>query len=228
MRIKNNNMKKILIAIIALGLIASSSKAQVIYSKPGSVSDYRDMIQIGVKLGANYTTVYDLKSDHFTTSPIFGAITGVFVAIPFGKMFGFQPEIHISQKGFNANGTFLGSSYEFKRRSTFIDVPLLLSIKPNKLLNITVGPQYSYLVKEKDVFTSEFLTLEQETELSNQDVRLNMFGFTGGIDFDFSHFVLSTRAGWDINDNNGEGTATSPRYKNMWFQSTLGFRLVNN
>jgi hypothetical protein len=143
-------------------------------------------------------------------------------------LIGFQPEILISQKGFRATGNIPGSSYDFTRTSTFVDIPLLISVKPVRFLSILAGPQYSYLVQEQDVFANNLLSNQQETEFKNAGVRRNVLSFLGGLDFDLKHFVLSTRVGWDASNNNGDGSASSPRYKNVWYQATLGFRLANN
>jgi len=31
--------------------------------------------------------------------------------------------------------------------------------------------------------------------------------------------------GWDLMKNNGDGTKTTPRYKNVWAQVSVGFRI---
>lgn len=216
-------MKKSIIASVALCILATAGIAQQTTSP-----NYRDNIQLGVKVGTNYSNVYDVKGDDFQGDPKFGLATGVFVAVPISTLIGFQPEILVSMKGFHATGSILGSQYDFTRTSTFIDVPLLISIKPTEYLNLVAGPQYSYLVKEKDVFANSMITIQQETDFQNDNVRRNLLCFIGGADIDLKHFVLSGRVGWDVSNNNGDGSATSPRYKNVWYQATLGFRLVND
>jgi hypothetical protein len=211
------------IFIATLIVIAITGKAQEQISP-----DFRDMIQLGVKVGANYSNVYNVKADEFQADSKFGLATGVFVAVPLNKFIGFQPEILISQKGFQATGNILGSKYDFTRTTTYVDIPLLLSIKPSRYLNILAGPQYSYLVKEHDVFNTGSITVEQESEFKNTDVRRNTLCFLGGLDIDMKHLVLSFRAGWDVSNNNGDGSSTSPQYQNVWYQATLGYRLVND
>jgi hypothetical protein len=44
------------------------------------------------------------------------------------------------------------------------------------------------------------------------------------IDFNLNQFVVSGRAGWDLQKNNGDGTSTNPRYKNVWYQATIGLK----
>jgi hypothetical protein len=38
------------------------------------------------------------------------------------------------------------------------------------------------------------------------------------------HTVIGARAGWDLSNNNGNGTSSTPRYKNAWVQATVGYR----
>jgi len=189
-----------------------------------SSTDNRDNLTIGLKVGANFSNVYDTKGEDFVADGKFGIAAGAFVVIPLGKVFGIQPEILYSQKGFKSSGTFLGTSYEMTRTTDFIDVPLLVSIKPVEYISILFGPQFSYLMKQKDEFTGGTLTATQEQEFDNKNLRKNILALTGGADFNIDHLVIGLRAGWDIKDNDGEGNSTSPRYKNMWYQATLGYK----
>ena len=104
---------------------------------------------------------------------------------------------------------------------------LVDELKPSSFFTIVAGPQYSYLVKQKDVFENGITTIEQENEFENDNLRKNIFCFTGGFDVNVSQLVVGARAGWDIQNNNGDGSSTTPRYKNMWYQVTLGFRFYN-
>lgn len=210
-------MKKILFIIAAVSFMAYHISAQ-------DGMDNRDLLQYGVKIGANFSNVYDSQGEQFNADPKFGLAAGGFIAIPIGKYLGVQPELLFSQKGFRANSIVLGSPVEFSRTTSFIDVPILISFKPSANFSILVGPQYSYLLKQKDVFTNSTTSVAQEQEFKNENIRKNILCFLGGIDFNMDQFVLGVRAGWDIQNNNGDGTSTNPRYKNVWYQATLGFR----
>lgn len=210
-------MKKILLIIIAIVLVTNTSFGQ---------DNLQSKFQFGIKAGANYSNIYDSQGDEFTADAKFGMAGGVFVAIPLGNVFGIQPEILYSQKGYKQTGSFLGSTYGLTRTTDYIDVPLLLSIKPISLLTIQVGPQYSFLTKQKDIFTNSLSTIEQQKEFTNNNIRKNTLCFVGGIDFNFKRIVIGTRTGWDVQNNNGNGTSTNPRYKNAFTQATLGFHLL--
>jgi hypothetical protein len=212
---KKSTMKK-MILIAAVTLITSAATAQE------NITDVRDKLIFGVKA---YSNVYDTQGEAFQANPKLGFAGGAFLAIPIGRFFGLQPEVLFSQKGFQASGRILGSPYNITRTTNFIDVPLLFAVKLSEFFTILAGPQYSYLMNQKDVFTTPNSSLEQETQFKNDNVRKNIFCITGGIDITLKHIVLGARAGWDVQNNNGDGTSTTPRYKNMWYQGTIGYRL---
>jgi hypothetical protein len=212
-------MKKILLVLITVTLFSNTSKAQEELR-----IDYRDRFMVGIKLGANYSNVYDTQGEAFQTDPKFGLATGVFFAIPINKYVGLQPEILFSQKGFKAQGRFLNSTYTLTRTTNYIDIPLLLALKASSFLTFVAGPQYSYLISQRNEFANATTTIEQEKEFDNDNIRKNMFCFTGGIDITLQHIVIGARIGVDMQENRGDGTATTPRYKNNWFQATFGYR----
>ena len=209
-------MKNSIIKFIAICLISNQVIAQD--------ADYRERVTAGLKIGANLSNVYDTEGEDFQADAKLGFAGGGFIAIPIGKYFGVQPEILISQKGFKGTGRILGSTYDFSRTTTFIDIPLLFAIKPSPFFTIVLGPQYSYLIHKKDVFTSAASTIAQETEFNNDNIRKNILCGVGGVDINVNHVVVGLRAGADFQANNGSGTATTPRYKNVWYQATVGFR----
>jgi len=206
-------MKKILIP--ALVFIASFG---------ANAQDGRDDFHLGLKIGANYSNIYDEDDDEFEADGKLGFAGGAFVAIPLGKFLGLQPEILYSQKGYRAGGTVLSTNYEYTRTLSYIDVPLQLAIKPAPGFTILVGPQYSYLVNRKDVFRSGDFSGTDSEDFENDDLRKNTLCLVGGFDFTAAGFVISPRAGIDLMNNNSDGTSTTPRYKNNWLQLTVGFR----
>lgn len=186
-------------------------------------TDNRENVQFGLKAGSNFSNVYDSRSDDFDAEGKLGFAGGVQLSIPINKFIGLQPEVLFSQKGFKGSGVFLGTDYSFKRTTSYIDIPLQIALKPSEFITILAGPQYSYLLKQKDEFNSSFFSDSQEEEFDNDNIRKNIFGFVGGLDINIMHVVLGARVGWDIMDNHGDGSSSSPRYKNVWFQATLGY-----
>jgi opacity protein-like surface antigen len=214
-------MKHFFLMIIALVVMSSS-----IYAQDTSKEETRNKFQFGLKAGANYANVYDSKGEEFRADGKFGFVGGLFIAIPIGLHVGFQPELLFSQKGFKATGRLLGTTYELTRTSNFIDVPLLLAIKPIQTLSILVGPQFSFLMKNTDKFDNNTTSFEVIREFENDNIRKNLLGILAGVDVNLNHIVLGARAGWDLYENNGDGTSSTPRYKNAWVQATIGFRIL--
>ena len=181
-------------------------------------------IAFGAKAGVNVSNVYDSQTEDFNAEAKVGFAGGAFLSIPLGKFLGVQPEILFSQKGFRAKGRIIATDYELTRTSNYVDVPLLLTLRPIPVLTIVAGPQYSYLISQKSVFKSAGATVAQTDEFENDDLRKNTLCFTGGLDITIQHVVLGLRGGWDLRNNSVNESSTTPRYKNTWLQATLGFR----
>jgi hypothetical protein len=206
------------ISIILLLLIAS---------KPvqAQIEDNRELLSFGLKAGLNLSNVWDSKGEDFVADPKYGVAGGAFVSLPLGKYLGFQPELLISQKGYKGSGSLLGFTYSNTRTTTFLDVPLLVQFKPIQYLSILAGPQFSYLLKEKNVYTFGSNSTEQEQQFNNEDPRNNILGFVVGLDLNVDMLVISARAAWDFQTNNKNSVSTTPRYKNQLLQLTVGFRI---
>lgn len=187
--------------------------------------DPREQFTFGVKAGINYSNVWDEKGQDFQADPRVGFAGGIFFGIPIGKFIGIQPELLLSQKGFQGKGTLLGTPYSYTKTTTYIDVPLLLQIKPVRFVTLLFGPQFSYLVNEKNTYTFGTNNTAQQKEFDNDNIRKNILGFAAGMDINVQHVVLSGRAGWDFQTNHGDGSSSTPRYKNQWLQLTIGFKM---
>jgi len=211
-------MNKIIICFTIVALLSNHLFSQE--------DDDRTQFQFGIKAGINFANVYDEQGDDFTADGKIGFVGGVFMAIPIVSVIGFQPEVLFSQKGFKATGSLLGNNYGLTRTTDFIDIPLLLAVKPIEQLTILAGPQFSYLLKRKDVFENAVNSVEVIDEFDNDNIRKNIFGVAFGVNLNLDKIVLGARAAWDVSTNNGDGTSQTPQYKNAWLQATVGFRFL--
>jgi hypothetical protein len=211
-----------LLSMVLLLLFPFSLSAQV--SNTGGDSDFSTVPSIGVKAGANLSNVYDAQGDDFRADAKLGLAVGAFLTLPITKYFGVQPEILFSQKGYQGSGSILGSEYSYIRSTNYIDVPIFVAIRTSQYLTILFGPQYSFLLSENYTFESDFVDVTQNEQTGNENLLRNTLCLAGGLDININRIVLSGRAGWDILKNEGDGTSTTPRYKNMWYQATIGYR----
>lgn len=83
-------MKKNILTIIAI--------ISIVYSGMAQSKSTANNLKLGLKLGANYSNVFDSKDNEFHADSKFGLALGGFVSIPFSEYFGFQPELLFSQK----------------------------------------------------------------------------------------------------------------------------------
>jgi hypothetical protein len=185
----------------------------------------QNRISIGAKAGLNISNSYDSEGDTYSADPKTGFAAGGFLHIPIGGFFGIQPEVMFSQKGYQTSGSVLGLDYSTSRTSNYLDIPILFAIKPLGLATFLIGPQYSYLLKQTTNLVTPVSNTTVVDEFTNDNIRRNTLGLVIGADINLLQFVISGRVGWDLYDNNGDGTSTTPRYKNVNGQLTLGFRL---
>lgn len=181
-------------------------------------------VSFGAKVGTNLSNVYDTSDEQMQADPKFGLALGGFMTVPIVQFLALQPEILFSQKGFQGSGTLLGTNYSFARTTNYIDIPILLAIRPSEMFSVLVGPQYSYLMSQKYVFNSILGSSLQEDDFNNENIRRNTLCLTGGADINFDKMVFGLRAGFDLMNNNGDGTSNTPRYKNLWYQATIGYK----
>lgn len=186
-------------------------------------TDSRDRMTFTLKAGLNFANIYDSRTEDFDADGKIGFVGGAAIGIPIGRFLGIQPEVLFSQKGFRGKGRLGGNTYDLTRTSNFIDVPLQLALKPFDFLTILAGPQYSYLIGQKDVFSANNLEITQQEEFDNDNIRNNIFGFVAGVDVHIRHIVIGTRFGWDLVNNHGDGSSSTPRYRNAWLQATVGY-----
>lgn len=208
--------------LFILTLFPTTSSAQIYENSYDD--DFSKTPSIGFKVGANLSNVYDTQGDEFQADSKFGLAAGAFVNLPFTRFIGLQPELLFSQKGYRGSGSVLGSEYSFARTTNYIDVPIYLAFRTGKYVNLLFGPQYSFLLSQNYTFKSDLIDISQDEQFDNENLLKNTLCISGGFDVNLSNIVLSARTGWDILSNKGDGTSTTPRYKNMWYQATVGFR----
>lgn len=187
-------------------------------------SDTRENLIFGPKIGANYSNVYDSGDAEFNADGKLGFAGGAFLAIPIGKYIGIQPELLFSQKGLTAKGNILGFGYELSRTTNYLDIPIFFALKPSEFITILAGPQFSYLLSQKDTYTNGLGSSSVLQEFNNDDARKNTLCFVGGVDINVKRIVVGARVGFDVLSNAGSGSSYTPRYKNIWAQLTVGYR----
>jgi hypothetical protein len=188
--------------------------------------DNTPQVRLGIKGGLSFATIVKTNDDSYSSDPLFGFNGGAVLQLPLGHIIAIQPEVLFSQKGYRATGTVLGSDYDYHRYLNFLDIPILLRINASKGFGIVVGPQYSYLLGTHTKFKSGDNTYQQDVNNDNDNIRKNIFGGVIGADINLDrHLFIYGRYTIDFQNNNGDGTSSTPEYKNQVFQFGLGLLL---
>ncbi len=206
------------IVTVAMIVVSASAVAQT------TIADNRENVSFGLKAGANISNVWDENQGDFEANSKVGFVGGAYMSIPLGKYLGVQPSVVYSQKGFQEQGQILGSDYTFTRTTNYIDIPVLFEFKPSPMITLVAGPQYSFLMSKKDEFTSGTLSATEFERYENENIRKNTLGALVGFDVNVNQWIISPRAGWDLQSNDGDGTSSEIRYKNQWLQLAVGYR----
>ncbi len=227
-------MKNFTILIVTFFCLSLNSQGQTILTNDTNKLlltdefDQRLKPQFGFRIGTNCSNVFDPEGAAFKTTSLIRLVAGVFFVYPINAGVGLQPEILFSQKGFKVSGKILDAPYNLTRTTNYLDVPILFAFKLTPNFTILIGPQYSYLINQQDVFDLNTTNVAQENEFAKNNIRKNMFGFSFGIDAHVNHLLLGLRAQWDVLTNTEAETSTAPIYKNALLRATIGYRFYNN
>ena len=209
-------MKKIIFFSAAL-LALSTVK---LYAQ--TTSSTSKSVRVGARAGMNLSNMVKSGNSDYSTGSKTGYNAAIFLDLPIASVFSIQPELQFSQKGYKATGTYLGSPYEYKQTTNFIEVPLLAKLKPVPGFGIVVGPQFSFLTSRKTNFTVNNASYETLVKTDNDNLRKNILGGVIGIEGGAKNFVASLRYNIDFQNNNGDGTSSTPKYKNQVISLGLG------
>lgn len=176
-----------------------------------------------IKVGISRSNVYDRKGEAFVSDGKSGFAGGVALALPLGSLLGIQPEAMFLHKGFEGAGRIHGESYLINRTTTHLDIPVQVQFKPFSWLTFLAGPQWSFVLKRNDRYNEESNVAARRT-MEESSLRENLFGTLIGFDLNFGHVVISGRSGWDVTQNNSDGSSGTPLYRNRWIIWTVGYR----
>lgn len=153
-------MKRLIVAVIIM-FIGNTAFSQGIE------------LDLGVKGGANFSNIRDLKQLGLQAKEGFNA--GVFAGVKFSDRIGLQADVLYSQQGadFGTTGNF---------DLTYVNIPIVLKyyIVKNEGFNVQIGPQYGILID--DNISAVIGGVEKKVEANDSDIS-GVIGF--GYDFAF-------------------------------------------
>jgi hypothetical protein len=206
---KRKLMTTMMLVIIKAGLFAQSPD--------------QPMVRFGLMGGLNIATMVKTNDANFQSDPLLGFNGGALLQIPLGRIIAIQPEVLYSQKGYKSTGTYLGQDYDYRRHTDFVDVPLLLKLNATENFGFVIGPQFSFLTSTRTVVKSGQNSMEQTVDNDNSNLRKNVLGGVIGFDITLErHAFIYARYTLDLQIDNGNGSPSTPEYRNQVFMMGIG------
>jgi len=211
-------MKKQLIA-----LLLSSVATIILTNKAWSQSEPR----FGIKAGANLTTLgkFDAGDETYNYDYRFGFKGGFFADLPIASELSFMPQVLYSQKGGKVTGNSGTLTGTVNTKISYLDVPLLIGIKPLPELTFSVGPQVSFLLSQSTTATlsSGSTTAITTTSTDTENFRKSLIGGNVGVGYAFNNNVgLTANYIFDF-QSIGNDDQNEPKAKNSGFGLTLDY-----
>lgn len=173
--------------------------------------------KIGAKAGANITGLNGVQFDQGFN---FGYHAGGFAEIMFSKKVGIQPEVLWSQTSLTPASSFDALRPDLASLATiklsYINIPILLTLKPVKLISFQVGPQFGILRDKNQSFTGNAASAFKSGDLS----------LLGGIQLNLLKIRLYGRYAIGLTDiKDIQNVASAEKWKSKTLQLGLGLTL---
>ncbi|MBO9203637.1 MULTISPECIES: porin family protein [Niastella] len=136
-------------------------------------------VHFGIKADLNYSS---LKGEGVNDKYSAGFQIGGFTTLNFSKHWAIQPELLYTWNPYKKGSDFLTyynntgrSAASDKINLAYISVPVLARYNVNKVISVTAGPQFGYLIYEDEDLLKEGRKAFDKTELSvNAGVQVNL------------------------------------------------------
>jgi Outer membrane protein beta-barrel domain len=140
-------------------------------------------LEMGIKAGFNCSSNEGCaKLKTLFPYPAFGPAAGTSMDFLLNNYFGVQAELLYSQNVF-FDRMNLDVPYSFTNRLSYINLPVMLQIKPYENLSVLFGPQYSLLLGNTYTYAQSSVSESVQQKCENSNVHHNIVSFTCGIDY---------------------------------------------
>jgi hypothetical protein len=175
---------------------------------------YAQGFHLGIKGGTN---IYKIDGRSFDEQFKYGYSLGGFAEINFSKHFGIQPEVMWNQANARTAdniGTVVDGATTQNITLNYLSIPLLLNIRPTKVLSILVGPQYGILINESDNLFNN----------GKNAFKKGDFSMVGGVQLNLTWFKVGARYFVGLNDI--KDVTADDKWKNQGLQLYVGIRII--
>lgn len=173
----------------------------------------------------SFDQLVDQTDGYITTRNRTAFYIGAGIELPISDIVSIEPSLLYTQRGYGIKGNLTINNMKIEAldaRATsqmhYIDLPVLLKVKPAAGLQLFAGPQVSYLVKNNlraDVAVLGFSLINSDLDITDQFNRWDV-GVTGGVGYEFANGIGISAAyerGFQRLDKNQNFKAFNEGYK---------------
>jgi hypothetical protein len=196
------NMKKKFLALSAVALLISTFS-------------FAQGFHFGVKGGAN---IFKVDGKSFKEEYQWGYNLGAWAEININDKIGIQPEVLWNQTNYRTGNEFediyVGGVNNADGKLNYLSIPLLLNLKPAKIITFQIGPQFGILLNQDKTLVDNGAEAFKKGDFSALGgVQLNLGALKVG-----GRYVIGLT---DINDIDDK-----EKWKNQGFQLYLGIKIL--
>jgi hypothetical protein len=181
--------KQLLILTIASALMLTTFYTHAQVRTTTRPPAERAMVTGGIKGGVNFSNLYIDVDNIDATAARWGFNIGLFTQFMLAETFGFQPELLFTTKGTSATYTgVFDQTVDFNLN--YIEVPLLLVVRPVDVLEFHAGPYVSYLLTGNIGLAG---TIDGRNELDRDNFNAFDYGIAAGVQLNFRSVMLGLR-----------------------------------
>lgn len=175
---------------------------------------FSQRLHLGFKGGAD---IQKLKATSISDQFEFGYHIGGFAEIAISKKFGIQPELYYSSTKLDTATNFsalYNSVNSSKLNFGYINIPVLLNIKPSKFITFQIGPKYSILNNKQVSLLSNSKEAFKKGEMS----------VVAGAQIRLGAFLIYGR--YQVGVSKLSEVTTQDKWKNQVIHFGVGFNLL--
>lgn len=168
-------------------------------------------LHVGLKAGANMTKI---GGNAFSEDFELGYQLGGFFYYNVSRGVGFQTELLFSQTNTKVRDEFsdvIEGAFSGEKKLSYVSVPLLLRLNSEGLINVTLGPQFSFLASDDDTVLKNGKKLFKKED----------FGAVAGAEVNFRPLTVYARYVWGFSDISDFGEKANSQQ----IQLGMGLRL---
>jgi len=200
----SEHMKRKILLAVAFGVLISL--------KAFTQESGWNALKLGVKGGVNFSNLYvdDVDDENMKA----GLNLGLFAKIPVTKRLSFQPEVLYSSKGSKITYNNLLGSGTYRFNLNYVEVPLLAVVNVAGPLNLQAGGYVAYLSSANVKSVDDEGTIQNVTELNEDNFNRFDGGLVGGLSLDVKGFTLGARYNYGLNEVGESGSLAGELTRN--------------